>query len=848
MSHVLPTGRRLGISMMLALGTSLSALGGSPAFAQQGQAAIPSIHLDIPSQPLSAALQAFSRRTGIQVVYTASIDAGIISPGISGDFDAMTALSRLLSGTGVTFRQSGKGAVVLAKASANITLGPVRVGGTVARQDPTGPGVGYVATTTMSGTKTDTPITEIPSSIYVVTKQQMLDQGAQTVMDALKYTAGLYAGASGTFNNGNAAADSISFYQRGFSTKQFVDGLLSNSQSAGETAFLERIEAINGPASVMYGQTTPGGMLAMSLKKPTDTPLHQVSVGFGNWGRYESTVDFSDKLTKSGNLRYRVAAIGVTQGTQTDHVDYHRVGVLPSITWDIDHKTSLTLLGMYMYTPGTGISESNDYPLKGSLITDGYRRIPRSNFLGATNWNTEADTTAMFEYQFQHKFNKYINFSQTFRYEQSSANSKNSYYDGSVDSEEIYQAPQWAKETFKTTALDTRVYGKFQTGPLQHTWVVGSDFRSYHYNWYYQRDKTTGGDFIVNMYNPGASYTPCFSTSVSAACKGSFGTSRYDYFQEGIYFQDQIKWKNLSILLGGRQDWINYNGHALSHTYDNTNGQNITTETPGATAPQPASAFTWRAGILYNFAFGLTPYFSYSTSFVPQTSTNYQGQPFAPLTGKQLEVGLKYKVPHKDILLTAAAFHIDEDHYLEQDPVHTSYSLDAGRVRSQGFEVSANANITRDLRAIASYSYVDIRYEKNNKTAQRYNPYTESSYGNSLSEQGMFVPYVPRNMFSFFLDYSLPKNVLNGFGVNGGVRYVGFTYTDSVESYKAPAYFLFDIGAHYDFGASIPSLKGLKAQLAISNLTNKYYVTRCSNYDCYIGQGRRVYGNLTYNW
>ncbi|MFT8782736.1 TonB-dependent siderophore receptor [Acetobacter syzygii] len=848
MSHVLPTGRRLGISMMLALGTSLSALGGSPAFAQQGQAAIPSIHLDIPRQPLSAALQAFSRRTGIQVVYTASIDAGIISPGISGDFDAMSALSRLLSGTGVTFRQSGKGAVVLAKASANITLGPVRVGGTTAHQDPTGPGVGYVATNTMSATKTDTPITEIPNSIYVVTQQQMIDQGAQTVMDALKYTGGIYAGASGTFNNGNAAADSISFYQRGFSTHQFVDGLLSNSQSAGETAFLERIEAINGPASVMYGQTTPGGMLAMSLKKPTDTPLHQVSVGFGNWGRYESTVDFSDKLTKSGNLRYRVAAIGVTQGTQTDHVDYHRVGVLPSITWDIDHKTSLTLLGMYMYTPGTGISESNDYPLKGSLITDGYRRIPRNNFLGTTNWNTEADTTAMFEYQFQHNFNKYINFSQTFRYEQSSANSKNSYYDGSVDSEEIYQAPQWAKETFKTTALDSRVYGKFQTGSLQHTWVVGSDFRSYHYNWYYQRDKTTGGDFIVNMYNPGASYTPCFSTSVSAACKGSFGTSRYDYFQEGVYFQDQIKWKRLSILLGGRQDWVNYNGHASVYTYDNTNGQSSGDTTPSNSAPQPANAFTWRAGILYNFKFGLTPYFSYATSFVPQTSTNYQGQPFAPLTGKQLEAGLKYKVPNKDILLTAAAFRIDEDHYLEQDPIHTSYSLDAGRVRSQGFEVSANANITRDLRLIASYSYVDIRYAKTNKTASRYNPYTETSYGDKISERGMFVPYVPRNMFSAFVDYSLPNNVIKGFGLNGGIRYVGFTYTDSVESYKAPAYFLFDIGAHYDFGASIPSLKGLKAQLAISNLTNKYYVTRCSNYDCYIGQGRRVYGNLTYNW
>ncbi|MFT8643148.1 TonB-dependent siderophore receptor [Gluconacetobacter sp.] len=264
--------------------------------------------LNIPAQKLSSALVALSNATGTQLAYGTELSDGLRSSAISGTMPVSAALTQILNGTGLTYRLSGN-VVTLVKASANITLGPIRVGGQVARQDPTGPGSGYFAENTMSATKTDTPITEIPSSIYVVTKQQMLDQGAQTVMDALKYTAGLYAGASGTFNNGNAAADSISFYQRGFSTNQFVDGLLSNSQSAGETAFLERIEAINGPASVMYGQTTPGGMLAMSLKKPTDTPLHQVSVGFGNWGRYQSTVDFSDKLTKSGNLRYRVAGL-----------------------------------------------------------------------------------------------------------------------------------------------------------------------------------------------------------------------------------------------------------------------------------------------------------------------------------------------------------------------------------------------------------------------------------------------------------------------------------------------------------------------------------------------------------
>ncbi|WP_077813532.1 TonB-dependent receptor plug domain-containing protein [Acetobacter aceti] len=68
-------------------------------------------------------------------------------------------------------------------------------------------------------------------------------------------------------------------YQRGFTSSQFVDGLMTNSYAAAEPSFLERIEALNGPASVMYGQTTPGGMIDMSLKKPTETPLHQVSLG-----------------------------------------------------------------------------------------------------------------------------------------------------------------------------------------------------------------------------------------------------------------------------------------------------------------------------------------------------------------------------------------------------------------------------------------------------------------------------------------------------------------------------------------------------------------------------------------
>ncbi|MCP1213986.1 TonB-dependent siderophore receptor [Acetobacter okinawensis] len=750
----------------------------------------------ISPQPLANALTTFGIQSGWQISVPDTLTAKMNSPGVAGNFAPDIALSRLLAGTGLTYQVSGAHSVIIKKVSANITLGPVRVGGTVAHENPTGPGVGYVATSTMAGTKTDTPIMEIPNSIYVVTKQLMQDQQPQNVAQALRYSPGIMAESEGTYGNGSAHGADIGIIQRGFSTSQFVDGLMTNSVSAGETAFLERIEVVNGPASVMYGQTTPGGMLAMSLKKPTDAPLHQVSVGFGNWGRYEATFDVSDKITKSGNVRYRIAGIGVTQGTQTNYVDYHRVGVLPSLTWDIDSKTSLTLLGMYMYTPGEGVA--SQYPRVGTLSSGPYGHvISRNTFLGEPNWNTMGDKDAMFEYQFQHKFNKYMNFSQTFRWENSDRNQETTYWDGNVSSSQVALQPNLYNTNTNTVGLDTRIFGNFNTGKVKHTWVVGSDFRQYNYNSNWEID---GNEPTLSVYNPEYSYSPCFSWNKSG-CQLNGYVYNASYFQEGVYFQDQIKWKGLSILLGGRQDWVNmkYTG---DRGYTNQNSDNVKTlsyDDTKSDPKQPQSAFTWRAGIVYQFKFGLAPYFSYSTSFIPQIgSTDYQGHPFSPLTGKQMEAGLKYKVPQKDILLTAAAFHIDEDNYLISDLVHTGFSTNAGRVRSQGFEVSANANITHDLRLVASYSYTDIRYAKSNLTAKRYNPATSLSYGDAISQSGMSVPYVPRNMFSFFADYTIPKNIIKGFGINFGARYTGYTYADSVESFKTNPYILFDAGLHYD--------------------------------------------------
>lgn len=793
---------------------------------------------------LDHALTQAADQSGVHIFFPSASVAGKKSVGLSGKLTVNQALARLLSGSGLSWHlQDGK--TIIVSPSSNITLGPVRVGGTVAHQDPTGSGVGYVAENTMAGTKTDTPLMEIPNSISVITKQQMVDQQPQNVAQALRYSPGIMSESEGTYGNGSPKGADTGIMQRGFSTSQFVDGLMTNSTSAGETAFLERIEVVNGPASVMYGQTTPGGMIGMSLKKPTDTPLHQVSLGFGNWGRYEATFDISDKVTKLGNIRYRIAGIGVTQGTQTNYVDYHRVGVLPSLTWDIDNKTSLTLTGMYMYTPGEGTA--SQYPRIGTLSPNPNGQISRSTFLGEPSWNNNGNKDAMFEYQFKHNFNKYINFSQVFRWEDSDWHQQNTYLrTGALTNTTAPVQPMDYHTNTNTIGMDARFFGKFNTGPIKHTWIVGSDFRQYKYNSNYSYDYTSTPS--VNIYSPSYNYSPCFTWN-HAGCQLMGAVYNSSYFQEGVYFQDQMKWKGLSILLGGREDWVNYQ-LGTNESYSNENSSNVKTLTTSKPwAPQPQHAFTWRAGLIYQFKFGLAPYFSYSTSFIPQAgSRNYLLQPFSPLTGKQLEAGFKYKVPSRDILITAAAYHIDEDHYLISDLEHTNYSTDAGRVKSQGFEVAVNANITKNLKVITSYSYTDIRYAKSNKTAKRYDLATSSSYGSNVSQNGMSVPYVPRNMFSFFADYMIPDHMTKGLGVNFGARYTGFTYADNVESFKTRPYVLFDAGIHYDFSHTSSLLTGLKAQVSLSNLANTYYETRCSATVCYLGQGRRVYGNLTYNW
>ena len=836
--------------LMLATTTALTSFVPTGARAETAQTQ-PKFSFNIPAGSLSSALVSFSAQSHIQVTSQAPTLAGHTTTGLRGQFTSSEALVRLLQGSGLSYQPLGERAfqIVPASKAANIILGPIRVGGTLNHESATGPGVGYVAHYTEAGTKTDTPITEIPNSVYVVTKQEIIDRQSQNILETLQYLPGV-VDMSGTADNGNAQGSLANgqggIMMRGFAATQYVDGIMSRSTSAGETAFVERVEALMGPASVLYGQVGPGGLIATRLKQPTETPIRNVTVGFGNWGRYEATFDVADKVTKSGNVKYRIAGMGVTQDTQQEHTPYKRVGILPSIKWDIDDRTSLTLLGEYMYTPEMGLG--SNFPSIGTLVSGKYGYIPRSRFLGDPRVHSDSTSEADFEYQFSHKFNKNWEFQQTFRYEDSWGNVNQTYLrQGLQDDGETYPRAAWSGRSFlKTLGLDSRVIGHLDTGPIKHTFVVGVDFRRLHKI----QDLAYDNDGIpaVNVWNPVYyNVQPCYT--MNCPNRVTVNNVNQTQFQKGVYFQDQIKFGHLSVLLGGRQDWYNYDSTTFAQSKGD--GETAKVNTSRGEESPSASKFTWRAGLTYNFSFGLTPYFSYATSFIPQVGFfDANGKAAKPLTGKQYEVGLKYLIPHTDVLLTAAAYHIKENHYQITDTENPDTTIDAGTVTSKGVEVSAHANVTKDIHLTASYTFNDTRVTKSDTMVDRYN-----MRGNDLgevSEKGMYVGGLPRNMVNLFADYILPREIFHGLGINFGVRYIGSSYADNAESYKVPAYILFDAGAHMDFGNISPMLKGLEARLAMSNISNNRYVTGCgsSGYGgtCAYGQGRRVYGNISYSW
>ncbi|MGE8944093.1 TonB-dependent siderophore receptor [Leptospira interrogans] len=715
-------------------------------------------------------------------------------------------------------------------------------------EQATGPVQGFVANQSATGTKTGTPLIETPQSISVVTRDQIEQQGAESVSDALHYTPGVIVDVRPA-----SRYDIVNI--RGLGNLQsfvhFQDGLklqrgLNFDVPVMDPYLLERIEVFRGPASVLYGQVGVGGLVNFVSKKPTDDPFGEIAVTFGTHVRKQVAFDFGGPVDRNGEFSYRLTGLARDTGTDIYGVDEERYAIAPSFTWRPSTSTTLTLLASYLNDPES--SYSVGVPALGSGLPSPNGKIPHFFNPGDPAYDTFKREQTAIGYLFEHKFDPTWTVRQNFRYMNLDTTFAALQTSG-LTGTNISRNKSLTINGVDTYAVDNQAEAKFATGVVKHTMLFGLDYQF------------ASANAALSGGGPGAAaptidyLNPVYGLSVARPAIATRNKSETD--QLGIYAQEQVKIGNLVGVLGARYDWASYDFEQTTLA----SGQVSKTD-------QKDEAFTWRGGLLYHFDSGFSPYFSYSTSFEPITGTaiDYQGNPFKPTTGEQFEIGVKYQPPGVNAFITVSLFDIrlqdvlttDTDHVYAPPPA-TSYpcapnantlcQTQTGEVRSRGIEIEARASLNDNLDIAAAYTYIDAEITK-----------SDTTFPGGISEKGKRPTAVPEHMAAIWAFYTFHDGMLRGFGLGGGLRYMSETYGNRTNTWTVDPVFLVDAAARYDFGAVSTAYEGYSLQLNATNLFDKEYLASCgqfgggfpatepTNSGCYYGAGRNIMATLKYQW
>ncbi|MGF1673000.1 MAG: TonB-dependent siderophore receptor, partial [Rivularia sp. (in: cyanobacteria)] len=644
----------------------------------------------------------------------------------------------------------------------------------------TGERSGYRVPNSSTATKTDTPLRDIPQSIQVIPRQVLEDRNVRELRDAIETAGGVTStgGRSTSVFGGN-------FQIRGFDVRDsiFRDGIPFTSLGVLTTSDIESVEILKGPASVLFGQGEPGGVINLVSKKPLFEPFSSTSFTVGSFDTYGWAIDVSSPLNDSKTVRYRLNASYDNYGSFRDFVDGERLSISPTVTWDISPDTSLNVYARYVTE-----SETTDEGLPET--SDGVVDVPRDRFFGEDFGEFEQEQFNI-GYTLNHKLNEdwsvrhalqYLEYD-PFRYYPAFG------FAGGLNEStgELPRIENAARGTYRRFFTNADVIGKFKTSSIQHKLLFGVEYR---------RNTEDLSFQFTQPYDPINVFNPVYARRPYEIAPSLFQDVKNTRI--GIYLQDQIDLlPNLKVLAGVRYDSVDSFSGGISE------GEPFENEFSN-------SAWSPRFGIVYQPIQPLSLYASYTRSFTPSSGTTADGEPFEPERGRQFEVGAKADLTDK-LSLTLAAFDIRKQNIRTTDPNNPAFSVQTGEQTSRGFELNLGGEISPGWKMTAAYTYLDAFVSEDNSDIE----------GNRIDN-------VPENQFSLWSTYEIQKGNLKGLGFGLGLFYIGERQRDLDNTYELGSYFRTDAALFY-------KRDNWRAQLNIENLFDIDYF-RSANYD-FIGSG-----------
>lgn len=652
---------------------------------------------------------------------------------------------------------------------ASPTLSEVKVKATKAKAESRE----YQAVTARTATKIEAPLKDIPQTVDQVPAALLRDQGARSLQDALKNVPGV------GFSSGDGQRDQVSI--RGFTAigDQFVDGIRDDGLYFRDLSNVERVEVLKGPASVLYGRGSSGGMINRITKQPDGQFLREVELTAGTLGQRRGSFDLGGA---AAGTNYRLTgALEDSDGFRNQSF-LERQALAPSFSWRFSKDTKLTVQFDYLHD-----TRVTDFGIPGLLSTGRPVDVPRETYYGSSDARND-------DYSRSRVYGTTVTFEHRFSPSLSLRNAMRA-YDFDLDRHNtLVGSVNEAAGTVSLTHGDLHrqekglfdqleLVQRLSTGSVHHQILYGIELGLQRKG---ARNFSFANAVTVSLYDPVLKPLPAFNYSVPAGDSLSHQKSLSGYVQDLVEFTPQ--WK---ALLGVRWDRFEQSTQDFKAF---------------KTLERTDTAWSPRAGLVFQPTEVQSYYLSFSRSFQPSAellalAANNVG--VDPERTRNWELGAKYDLFAGKGAATVALFNLERTGIKSVDPANPAVLLPVGTQRTNGLEASLGGEIAEGWRVRVGYAHLDGRI-------------TGSTPGTKVSGvaiEGHRPSLTPVDSGNLWVTWDITE----GWGVGLGVNASGDRFASNSNLVRLGSYTTVDGAVYY-------RAKRWDLALNLKNLTNQKYI------------------------
>lgn len=646
--------------------------------------------------------------------------------------------------------------------------------------------LGYSPVFSTGATKSSAPLRDVPQTVNVIPQQLILDQAARSMQDVLRNVPGV------GMSNGDGQRDQVSI--RGFSaiSDQFIDGVRDDAMYFRDLSNIERIEVLKGPAAVLYGRGSSGGLINRVSKKPQVGSFGEVTVKLGSHDLKRTSFDVNSGT--NAQLALRVTGAYEDSGSFRDQGFVERSSIAPALAIKFNADTKLLLqaeLAKDKRITDFGIPSLNGRPVD----------VPNGTYYGSGNAGRD-DTTATEVTSgavvLDHRFNEVLSVRNATRYYNYDLNRNNTLPGGTVDTitQTVGRNRGEVRRQEDGYFNQTDFIFKNALGGFRQEWLFGLEIGQQNKDAHFVNQANIDR---VNIFNPGGKIAPPISDAVrnGDAAIGSHNVVKV----VGVYAQDQISLlPELKALLGIRHD---------TFTQDSTFARKLAALARTDTAWSPRVGLVWQPNEMTSYYVSTSKSFQPSAESFGLAANNAANQPEVT---ENREIGSKLDFLEGALSVNLSLFNLVRSDVKTSDPSKPGVLINVGEQRTNGLELTANGHLSQDWDVAAGYAYLDGRFTETNNTVSA----AQAAFPASAAKiyvEGNRPSLTPKH--SAFVWAS--KKLGRGFSVAGGLNYSDERFASPSNAVVLPSYLIADLALYY-------RSKQFDVAINLKNVTDKKYI------------------------